>query len=70
MRVITACFLGSVVCSYSCACIHFRRLKSEHLTNDDQWKEGHAMMETHVPDRVYTYSSFATRVSQLKIWHF
>jgi len=45
-------------------------LWAEHLTNGDQWKERHAMIETHVSGRIYTYRPFATSVPQPKLWHF
>jgi hypothetical protein len=34
----------------------FRLVINEHLTNGDQWKEGHAVIETHVFDRIYMFS--------------
>jgi hypothetical protein len=31
-------------------------LQTKHVTNDDQWKEGHALIETYVFDRSYMIS--------------
>jgi hypothetical protein len=42
-------------------------LKTEHLADGDQWKEGHAVIETRVFDRIYMFPS--TVVASVKGLH-
>jgi hypothetical protein len=39
----------------------FRLIQTKHLTKSDQWKEGHAVIQTRVFDRISMFSAYSRR---------